>query len=190
MLTVAVLGAWAARAEWEVVRRDEALTIEAREGEGGYTEFRATAHCRATPLAMAEAVWRWNERGVEAQMLERRLVVSDAPRERLVFSVVRAPVVAKRESLIRFKRAEEPEGVVQIVFESEAGVRPVGVEEGVRVRVRGLWRFVPDGRGGTMVEHRVVSDPGGGLPPWMVKGAQQELVVSLVREAIARAESR
>jgi hypothetical protein len=175
---------------WEVSRQEAAFLVETRRNsETSFFEFKVTAHSSASPLELAEAVWRWDDRGVEAQMLERRMVVSDGPRERLVWSVVRPPLIDRRESLIRFKKEEEPEGVVQIVFESEAGATPVqDLGSSVRVQVHGAWRFVPDGRGGSTVEHRVKSDPGGGLPPWMVKGPQEDLAISLVREAISRAE--
>lgn len=172
---------------WEEVRTDGSLRVERRRADNSYFEFRVTTHSRAAPTALAEAVWTWDARGVEARMVERREVLSEAPGDRLVYSLVRAPIVSSRETLVRFKR-DDSEGAVQIAFASETGT-PVASKVGaVRVNLRGLWRFEPDGAGATRIEYRIVSDPGGGIPAWMVKGTQEEMAIALVKEAVARAE--
>lgn len=177
-----------AQGAWEELKRDGSLCVEARpDSPGGYFEFRVTTRSDASPLELAEAVWQFDTNGVEGRMLERRLVVSEGPHERVVWSVVRPPLVSVRESLIRFTRVER-EGAVQIVFESTEGAPPDAHKGGVRVTVRGLWSFEPDAAGGTRVEHRILSNPGGGLAPWLVKGTQQDLVTAVVRETVARAE--
>jgi len=179
-----------AEVRWEELRREGELRVEARRAPGdGYFEFRVTSHCRASPSAVADAVWSWNERGVEARMVERRLVVHESTGERLVWSLLRPPMVSARESLIRFKREGGAVGAVSITFQSEPGATPVSEKSGLRVNVQGGWRFEPDGQGGTRVEHFITSDPGGGLPAWLVKGAQEDMAVALVKEVVQRAEA-
>lgn len=189
---VALVGsALAAQAEdgWRVVRREsDGLLLETRTVSGtGFPELRVTGHSEASPLALAEAAWRWNDRGVEAKLVERRQVLEDGPRERLVWQLLRPPVVSRRESLIRMTRTDARDRV-SINFASELGDSPTKVANTVRVAlVRGQWQFEVDPAGGTRVEHRCVSDPGGGVPPWLARGAQEDIIVSLVREMLQRA---
>jgi hypothetical protein len=61
-------------------------------------------------------------------------------------------------------------------------------EDAVRIPlIRGAWRFDAAPEGGTWLDYRCLSDPGGGLPPWLVANAQHDLAVSLVREVMALA---
>lgn len=170
---------------WKVVRHEaDGLTLEARSINGtDFPELRVTGHSTASPDALMNAAWKWNEHGVEAKLVERRMVLLDGVRERLVWQLLRPPVVSRRESLVRSVR-----NALSITFSSEPGPPPVKTQDTVRVPlVRGQWLFEPDGAGGTKVEHRCVSDPGGGVPPWLARGAQEEIIVSLVRETLERA---
>jgi len=192
MAGLCVAAAVQAEEPWRAVRRDGALSVESRPaGAGGYLEFRVVTHSAAPPLALADAVWRWNAQGVEGRMVEQRLVLSEAPREKLVWQLLHPPVVERREALVRFRR-DDASDAVHIAYESEAGPTPLGprAPPAVRVTVRGSWRFEVEGAGSTRVEHRCLSDPGGGLPSWLVKGAQEDMAVALVREAVQRAEGR
>ncbi len=171
---------------WSVVRREpDGLVLEAREAPPSrFVELRVVGHSEASPRTLGATAWAWDDRGVEARMVERRLVVSEGPQERVVWQVIRPPVVARRESLIRFKKSDSA-AAVSIDFASEDGPTPERVDA-VRVAlVRGQWRFEVDPSGGTRVEHRCQSDPGGGVPAWLARGAQEDILLSLVREHLA-----
>ena len=189
---VALLGsglAASAQDGWRVVRQEsDGLVLEARAISGtGFPELRVTGHSTASPFALGDAAWSWNERGVEAKLVERRMVLFDAPHERLVWQLLHPPVVSRRESLVRMFRTDARDRV-SITFASEAGPPPVKTGDAVRVPlVRGQWQFDADPAGGTRVEHRCVSDPGGGVPPWLARGTQEDIIVSLVRETLERA---
>jgi hypothetical protein len=177
---------------WRVVRTEtDGLVLEARDvSDTRFPELRVTGHSTASPFTLAEAAWRWNERGVEAKLVERRLVLLDAPRERLVWQVLRPPVVSRRESLVRAFRTDA-RNHVSITFASEPGPPPEKIADTVRVPlIRGDWQFEADPAGGTRVQHRCVSDPGGGVPPWLARGAQEDIIISLVRETLLLAVER
>lgn len=174
---------------WRVVRQEsDGLRLETRATSGtGFPELRVIGHSAASPFALGEAAWNWNDRGVEAKLVERRMVLLDAPHERLVWQLLRPPVVSRRDSLVRMFRTDARDRV-SIHFASEAGPAPVKIGTAVRVPlVRGQWQFEVDPAGGTKVEHRCVSDPGGGVPVWLARGAQEDIIVSMVRETLARA---
>lgn len=174
---------------WRLVRREaDGLLLEARAITGtGFPELRVTGHSEATPSALAELAWTWNEQGAEAKLVERRLVLLDAPHERLVWQLLHPPVLSRRESLVRLIRTDASDHI-SIAFASEPGAPPIPTANTVRVAlVRGEWKFEVDPSGGTRVQHRCVSDPGGGVPPWLARSTQEAFIVSLVRETLQRA---
>jgi hypothetical protein len=140
------------------------------------------------PASLAEAAWTFRRTGVEGKLVERRQVLQETPSSRLVWQVIRPPVVARRESLIRFSREHQSSGAFVVQFHSEDGAMPEHLDDAVRVGlVRGSWKFVPDGAGGAFVEHVVLSEPGGGVPPWLAVGTQENLALDMVREVLAQA---
>lgn len=189
MLLIASVVATSAFAEgqWTLLRTEaDGLRVESREVPASqFLEFRVTAHSEANLSALTEAVWRWNDKGIEAQMIEQRKVLTETAQERLVWSVMRPPVISRRESFIRFqKRGDRTHSIID--FASENGDSPEGTNA-LRMRIRGAWNFEVDPTGGTRVEHRILSDPGGSVPPWLVKGTQADFVVKIVREKLQQA---
>jgi hypothetical protein len=175
--------------DWHVSRRGPGgLVVELRDlPDTGFPEIRVRVHAPASlPAALLEAVWGFRPNGAEGRMVERRVVVEDGPLERLIWQLSRPPLVSRRETLLRLTRDCTPDGGCTLRFRSEPGAGPVSVPDAVRILlVRGLWRFTPDGQGGAFVEHSIVSDPGGDIPPWLASGPQQDIAVALVREAVS-----
>jgi hypothetical protein len=54
--------------------------------------------------------------------------------------------------------------------------------------LKGSWRFTVDAAGGTWVEMRSLSDPGG-VPAFLAVGPQRDMVVAVVRDAIQRSSA-
>jgi hypothetical protein len=175
---------------WRLLRREpDGLTLEARAVAGtAFEEYRVRGHAAAAPGELADLAWTWRPDGVEGRLVQRRVVLSDRPSERVVYQVVNPPVVSRRQSLVRFHREDSDQGkTIHISFATVDGPLPEQVDA-VRVAlIRGDWSFQADPAGGTWVEHRIVSDPGGGLPPWLAAGTQQDIAVKLVREVVERA---
>jgi hypothetical protein len=56
-------------------------------------------------------------------------------------------------------------------------------------RNRGSWRVADDARGGVAVTYRVLTDPGAGVPGWLVDVANKTSVPDVLRAFAARATS-
>ncbi|MDX2010951.1 MAG: hypothetical protein SFW67_12200 [Myxococcaceae bacterium] len=175
---------------WRVVRQEhDGLVLEARRvPDTRFEELRVRGRVALAPEALADAAWVWNPEGPEAALVQRRRVLAESADERLVFQLIQAPIVSARESLIRFRRERDgARRLIRIRFHSETGA-DAGSPGAVTVTlVRGEWSFGSDGEGGTWLEHRCLSDPGGALAPWVVAPTQQALALALVRDAIVRA---
>jgi hypothetical protein len=171
---------------WQVARHEsDGLLVETRAvSDSTFAEIRVRVHAPFTkPERLSDAVWAFNPAGTEGQLIEQRVVLSQSSAEQLVWQVARPPLVSRREVTVRYTRgASRGEWLVRFASE-DAPTRASGT---VRVRlIRGLWRFTEDGQGGSYVEHCIVSDPGGDVPPWLAAGSQQDIAVALVREAVA-----
>jgi hypothetical protein len=167
-----------------LTREDDGLTLEARAVEGtSFAELRVQGHLPTQPAALAALVWSGGPGPDEARYLERE-ALSEVEGLRLERQRVNAPLIGQRDSLVRFRRARDAQGT--LVIEYALVGQAHGAEAPAMRLLRGAWRFSPDGAGGTFLEYRAVSDPGG-LPAFLAHGAQRALALALVRDAISRA---
>jgi hypothetical protein len=175
-----------ANPRFETIRKDgDGLTLESRPAEGTeLPELRVRLHAAGSPRELAEVVWNRGPGQAEARFVQRN-VLSTRDGVRLERQVVEAPILGRRESVVRFTRREDAKGNVVIAF------AVVGPEDGQpagarRMRVlRGAWRFTLDASGGSWVELLTLSDPGG-IPAFLAVGTQRDLAVDLVRDAVLR----
>jgi hypothetical protein len=185
-LAIVALSASQAAPRFELLsRQGDGLTLETRATPGtDFPELRVRAHCTVAPSVVAEVVWAQGP-GPEARYLERRDVLSSEANARVERHLIQAPVLGRRESILRFTRQVNEQGSIAIDFAS--GPLPEGVPSQAppTYLVRGAWRFTGDQAGGTLVEFRSVSDPGG-LPAFLAVGAARELAMAQVRDAIRR----
>jgi hypothetical protein len=178
-----------ANPRFETIRRDgDGLTLESRSAEGtDLPELRVRVHASGSPLALADVVWTRGP-GVAEARLVRRQVLSTRGGVRLERQVVEAPILGRRESVVRLTRREDAHGNVVIDF-AVCGKEDGQPADAPRMRVlRGAWRFTRDASGGTWVELLTLSDPGG-IPAFLAVGTQRDLAVDLVRDAVLRSAS-
>ena len=176
-----------AQSAWEPVRTEaDGLTLESRTVEGTrFREYRVRAHSDASPTSLLDAAWAWRSEGVEARYIGERRVLEEAATERVEWQLMRLPMVATRETVLRFERATRGEtATIRYAAIPREAPRDSGA---VRMRrLQGGWTFSPDPRGGTLVEHRVLSDPGGEVPEWLARSTQQDVAIAVVRELLHR----
>ena len=175
-------------APWKLERREaDGLVVESRKvPESDYPELRVSGRVKATAEALATAAWTWRPDGVEGRMVERRLVLVDQPDSKLVYQLMRPPMVSRRESLLRMERQTSADGVISIQVHSDEGELPEQHSDAVRVPlVRISWRLEPDGAGGASFEYRCLSEPGGGVPAWLAFNTQLGVSVDIVRDVVA-----
>jgi hypothetical protein len=166
-------------------REDDGLTLEARDVEGtAFAELRVQGHVPIAPAALAALVWSGGPGPDEARYLEGREALSETEGLRLERQRVNAPLIGRRDSLVRFHRETDAQGT-RVIQYALVGQAHGAAAPAMRV-LRGTWRFSPDGAGGSFLEYRAVSDPGG-LPAFLAHGAQRALALALVRDAISRA---
>lgn len=174
--------------DFEVQRRErDGLVLETRLlADSRFPEIRVRTHAQAPAAALAEAMWTFRRNGVEGKLVERRQVLQETANSRLVWQLLQPPVVSRRESLIRYSREHESSGAIIVRFQSETGQAPQHAENAVKVGlVRGSWKFVPDGSGGTYIEHTCLSEPGGDIPPWLALSSQEDMAIALLREVVS-----
>lgn len=185
--SLAAAPAWG-DAPWKVERREaDGLVAESRRvPESDFPEVRVTGRVKATAEALAAAAWSWRPDGVEGRMVERRLVLVDRPDSKLVYQLMRPPLVSRRESLLRLERQVSADGVITIQVRSDGGELPERHADAVRMPlVRISWRIEPDGAGGASFDYRCLSEPGGGVPAWLAFNTQLGVSVDIVRDAVA-----
>jgi hypothetical protein len=178
----------AAETPWNWIKERNGFTLEKRPVDGSkYYEYRARTHSTVAPPVVVERIWRGigDER---SPTLKRRTVVRRTEDEMVVYDQIRAVVVSDRDVTIRIRRvADARTGAFEIQFESTPELGPPPAAGYVRLTmVRGEWRIEPDRAGGSNIAYRVYSEPGGTIPAFMVRGAQQDSVFDEFERVMAR----
>ncbi len=159
---------------WHVVRERDGVTLEKRPVDGSrYYEYRARAHTTVAAKVAFERIWGGvgDER---SPTVKHRTVVRRSDDEIVVYDQIHAPVVSDRDVTIRIRKVLDG-AAFQIRFESAAELGPPPAAGYVRLPVvRGEWRIEPAGDGGADIAYRCYSEPGGAMPAFIVRGAQQD----------------
>lgn len=204
---VAVLWVFSAQAEepWlPLADTDrEGVTLERRAVPGSkFIEYRAQAVTSASPEAVLRGIWS----GVTDQLpptVKQRKVLSSGAAEIVFYDQIKTPVVSDRDYTIRmlWQRHEES-GVIEVPFGTMNHLGPPPAPGHVRVpTIRGNWIITPaaatpaatdatDATAAprvTKVTYLCYSDPGGSIPAFMARGAQQAQVLMDMHRILARA---
>lgn len=171
---------------WRVIRQHGGVTLEKRPVPGSsYYEYRARGH---TTVAAAVAVQRiWDGIGAEhPPSIKKRMVVRKSGDEMVVYDQIHTPVVSDRDVVVRLHKRAEGAGFV-IRFEDAGALGPPPSPDYVRIPVvRGAWHVDPDPQGGAFVSYHCYSEPGGSIPAFLVRGAQQDQVLAEFEQVLAR----
>ena len=172
---------------WHVVHERNGVTLERRPVDGSrYFEYRARAH---TTVSAAAALGRiWGGIGDErSPTVKHRTVVHRAEDELVVYDQIHAAVVSDRDVTIRIHKASDGRGGFEIAFESTAEMGPPPAAGYVRLpMVRGDWRIEPTADGGANIAYRCYSEPGGAIPAFLVRGAQQDSTLDEFERVLTR----
>ena len=181
--------AGAARADdgWRVVRDRDGITLERRAVEGSrFYEYRVRAHTTvAAPIAV-ERIWRGigDER---SPTLKHRTVLERSGDELVVYDQIHAPVVSDRDVTIRLHKSADAHGGFEITFASASDAGPPPAPGYVRLAVvRGDWRIEPAAEGGSNLAYQCYSEPGGAIPAFLVRGAQQDSTLDEFERVLTR----
>jgi hypothetical protein len=111
--------------------------------------------------------------------VKKREVLRKTDSEFLVYDRIKAPVVSDRDVTILIRKQADPaRGVFEVRFESTSTHGPPLDPKHVRIPVvRGAWTLEPAAGGSTHLSYQCYSEPGGSIPAWIARGAQQDQVV-------------
>lgn len=177
----------------------DGVTLERRAVPGSkFYEYRATARTAAPPEAVLHGIWY----GVTEQvppMVKLRKVLSTSSIAMVFYDQLTTKVVSDRDYTLRISWTRDPRtGVIEVPFGTMNELGPPPAPGHVRVPViRGDWIITPAAQDpaaradspatGAQITYLCYSEPGGSIPAFMARGAQQEQVLIDIRRILARA---
>jgi hypothetical protein len=171
----------------------EGVTLEKRPVPGSkFYEYRASALTTAPAEAVLRGIWT----GVTEQLppaVKQRTVLSASAAEILFYDQLKTPVVSDRDFTMRISWSrDEQTGVIEVPFVTVNDRGPPPAPGLVRVpAIRGDWIITPlsggPGEARAKITFLCYSDPGGSIPAFMARGAQQSQVLVDIHRILARA---
>lgn len=165
-----------ASAGWKSAASRDGLTVERRVVPGSaFHEYRAAADVALPPARVADEVWRALRDG-DMDSLKHREILHATADELIIYDQIRTPVVSDRDYTIRVRRLfDAASGRTQFRCQTANALGPPPARGYVRIPlIAAGWMTAPDGHGGTRLTYYAFSDPGGAIPAFMVRGAQQD----------------
>lgn len=190
----------------------DGITLERRAVPGSkFYEYRATAVTTATPDVVLRSIWN----GVTEQLpatVKQRTVLSTSDAAMLFYDQIKTKVVSDRDYTLRFTWQRNPQtGVIEVPFATANELGPPPAPGHVRVpTIRGDWIIAPMAQAAapaaksatpaaasgestaaataTRITYLCYSEPGGSIPAFMARGAQQDQVLLDIRRIIARSQ--
>jgi hypothetical protein len=188
-LALAVSSFWspAARADeaWTTTGTKNGVVFEKRAvGGSKFFEYRATTQIALSPAQVLESIWSSLTDKTPPEVKTRR-VLKRSGDEVVVYDQFDTPVVRDRDATLRFYKVARP-GVLEVRFESNDALGPPGNPKFVRLPVvRGAWTLEAAPSGATRLTYVCYSEPGGSIPAFLVRGAQQDHVAADVQQILA-----
>ena len=175
ILTLGWSGAFAAdkkEAKWKLALDQKGVKVHTRKIAGiDFKEFRGSTTVKTSLSSLvalvmdAAAASEWMKNCSKSELLKQT-----SPHAVYNYSLSKAPWPVKdRDSVIQQVVTQDKESLV-VTIKQAAKPDFIAEKKGViRVkRIQGLWQFTPQKDGTVEVVYQVLSDPGGGIPPWLV----------------------
>ncbi len=152
------------------------MTFEKRQAsDSKFYEYRATTLVQAPVQAVIDAIWL-GVTGSIPPTVKKRAVLSKTDTEYLVYDQIKAPVVSDRDVTIKIRKMARGDGIGEIRFDAMNWLGPPPDPQYVRLPVvRGAWTVTPEA-GGTRLTYECYSEPGGSIPAFLARGAQQDQI--------------
>ena len=172
---------------WSILRERAGVTLEKRSVDNSrYYEYRVRAHSPAAPQSALDRIWSGISNEYPPTVKHRTVVRRDAD-EIVVYDQIHAAVVSDRDVTIRIRRSGDAARGFDIAFESTAELGPPPAAGYVRLTVvRGAWHIEPAPEGGSNIAYRCYSEPGGAIPAFLVRGAQQDSTLDEFERVLTR----
>lgn len=164
---------------WQTFKEADGVRYEKRPMPGTkFFEYRATFTIDRPPEQLQRDIWSRLEVLRGKQVAERE-VVRRGENELVLHDYIKTPVVSDRELTLRFEKSEGPPRTIRYHARNDLGPPPKAGRVLLPV-VQGGWRIDP-AAGGSAVTYDCYSEPGGSVPAFMVRGAQQDQIIEDVK---------
>jgi hypothetical protein len=175
---------------WRYLRIVDGIRIEDRDVPGSpYPELRISTESQRDLKSLCDAVFAKGIDKPEARF-KKREVLRETATDRWTYEEVSVPIVRDRDYVMHVWLDQPPaRGRCEISFQTEDDPTRPPVRGVVRIPiVRGHWSLVDIGSL-VVISYEVYSDPGGHLPPFLVRGGQRDEAVKFMKTILARADS-
>jgi hypothetical protein len=162
---------------WKSYAVKDGVTFEKRPHPGSsFYDYRATTVVAFPPQTVLDAIWSGITQSLPSTV-KKREVLAHTDSEFVVYDQIKAPVVSDRDVTIRIRKVQRPDGgALEVHFDSTTDVGPPAAPGHVRIPVvRGQWTIMA-APGGSLLTYSCYSEPGGSIPAFMARGAQQDQV--------------
>jgi hypothetical protein len=188
-LAIALAATWAstaARADeaWTDLTTKNGVLYQKRAVAGSkYFEYRATTAIAIAPRDGLRIVWKVVTE-LQPPMVSARQVLKRSDEEVVVYDQIKTPVVSDRDVTTRFQKVVVPPDRLEVRFQSSEQLGPPPDARFVRLpMVRGAWTLV-EAPGGARVTYQCYSEPGGSVPAFIIRSAQQDQVATDVERML------
>jgi len=184
-----VVSPLSAEEPWKQHATKDGLSLERRSvPDSKYYEYRIRTESPASPQAVLRGMWSGLGEDLPPSVMKRTFL-SRAENEVVVYDQIKTPVVSDRDLALRIRRIVHADtGVIEVQFESANQFAPPSDSKYVRIpMVRGGWTIAPNAGGGSVLTYVCYSEPGGSIPAFLVRGAQQDQVFVDVKRILRRA---
>jgi hypothetical protein len=161
---------------WQPFKNADGVQYDKRPKTGTkFFEYRATFTVPKSPAELIDAIWTRLE-ALRGKQVAEREVVRRSDEELVLHDYIKTPVVSDRELTLMF---EKKPGSIRYHQRNDLGPPPKAGRVLLPV-VQGGWRIEADGTQ-SRVTYDCYSEPGGSVPAWMVRGAQQDQIIEDVK---------
>ena len=165
--------------DWKEFKNVDGVRYEKRpKARTKFFEYRAHFFLAMEPAKLADAIWSKLETLRGKQVAERE-VVRKSSDELVLHDYIKTPVVSDRELTLQFLKKAGPPLAIRYHARNDLGPPPKPGRVLLPV-VQGGWQIEP-GEGGSQVVYDCYSEPGGSVPAFMVRGAQQDQIFEDVK---------
>ena len=172
-------------AAFETLESAKGVTLKARAVVGSpYREYRVETKTAHGVNDLCAAIFEWATGGNDVPGVVFAKVLVSAENERVLYSQLSFPIVAKRDYVMSVKREWLGDGHCRVRFRTTTDGAPPTPSGFVRMdKVWGEWELVSEPGGGSLLTHTLFSDPAGSVPSFLVHGDQK----ASTRDSVSRA---
>lgn len=178
---------------WRADGNADGLGVEKRPVHGSSFDEIRISTISALPLdQLCDAIYAKGLDGKSNVKFKRRELLRETATERWTYEQIAVPWVSDRDYVMHTRLDQAaPSGRCEVSFETQDDPGHPPARGVVRIPcIRGHWLITPTSDGRYFVAYEIYSEPGGGIPAFMARGAQRSSAVDFVKNILDRARTR